>query len=632
MGSLTNLLGHPTPSSHPGGPDEGTVIVAADGSVVLCNPVAERILGVSLEDLLGRGPGTGLLIRLLKRADGASAAAAAAGEPSSFATLARGPERTAVNLERADGSTVGLEVRTRPVGPRAPGALGAVAVAFRELRPAPPGEPPPTAHDDAGCTELVWELDALRGEASFEPQLARLGLVPLAVPAEWWALFAPEDREAMTRAWRAHADGVTGLAEMQGRARTLEGGWRWVLGRARILTRGDDGRPAWVVGTLSDISRQKALESQLSATERLASIGTLAAGVAHEINNPLAWISANLGFVLEHLGEGDAEPEELKRSLREALDGVARVADIVRRLRVFGRPTLVEGGRTRVKVAEELEVALSMSRHDVSHRARLVLDAPEPLPEVLMAPHELAQVLVNLLRNAAQAIPEGRAHANEVRVQVRSFNGELALEVRDTGSGIAPEVRPRIFDPFFTTRPQGEGTGLGLSVCHGIVAAAKGRIEVESELGRGSVFRVVLPAFTSPRTPVTAPGLRGPRRRVLVVDDEPMVGRAVIRMLSDSHDVSAVTSAAQALARLEGGERYHLVLCDLMMPDTTGMDFARQLEAASPPMAARLVFMTGGAFTPAAQHFIESQGLPPLLKPLDAKVLLARIAAMPELE
>jgi signal transduction histidine kinase/CheY-like chemotaxis protein len=619
MPARTEPLGSAPPLA--GTPEEGTLIVLADGRVGLCSVAAERILGVTFDRLL---------------VPGACQVVGEDGQPlpgqSAFASGSREAILCIERADRADGSPLWLKTRARPLGPTGRQPLAQV-VTFHEVRRDPTGTFRPVTRSAELAQELVWELEVGQGRLSFEPPVSQVGLIEPAGVGGVWFVVAPEDREALSRAWKAHAEGQTAQAEVECRARTTEGGWRWVLLRARVILREPDGALAWVVGTVSDISQKKALEAQLSATERLASIGTLAAGVAHEINNPLAWISANLGFVLEHIGEGEVEIDELRRALREALDGVSRVADIVRRLRVFGRPGTPAGAaRSRVGVAEELAVALALSRHDISHRARLVVDLPPRLPDVMMVPHDLAQVAVNLLRNASQSIPEGKAHANEVRVTARAVGEELVLEIKDTGVGIPPSVRPRIFDPFFTTRPQGEGTGLGLSVCHGIVSAAKGRIEVESAPGQGSTFRVVLPTVMVERPALGPPAPRGARRRVLVVDDEPMMGRAVARLLGDAHEVSAVTSAAQALALLEGGERYHLVLCDLMMPDTTGMDFARLLAAASPQMAARLVFMTGGAFTPAAEQFLESRPLPAMLKPLDAKALLERIGSMPELD
>jgi signal transduction histidine kinase/CheY-like chemotaxis protein len=615
----------PESGLHPllGVSEEGMVLIAADGAILLCNAAAEHILGLTLAELAARSE---LGAVELVREDGSPVPRP---ERPSALTLRTGLpcDGVRLGLRRSGGKVTWLLLRTRPLIRREGAAPWGVVAAFRSL---PGGElGGPAAGAAAG--EVVWELDLVRGEMRTEPSMAEaLGLQALHRPAQWVELVAPEDREALDRAWRSLADGQASVIDLECRMRTVSDGWRWVRIRSRVIERQADGAPTLLAGTLSDVTRQRALEAQLSATERLASIGTLAAGVAHEVNNPLAWISGNLGYVLEHLGQPDADVPELRRALEEAQEGVSRVSDIVRRLRAFGQPT-PGPARARVRVAEEVDEALALCRHEVSHRARLVVDVAAELPLVVLGPHELSQILVHLLRNAAQAIPEGRTQAHQVSVRARAEGTEVVLEVRDTGGGISPEVRPRIFDPFFSTRSSREGTGLGLSVCHGIVSAAGGRIEVESRVGQGSCFRVVLPAFAEVSPVKPPPPPETTRRRVLVVEDEPLVGRAVTRMLETRHDVVVVATAGEALARLEGGERYHLVLCDLMLPDTTGVELFERLSATVPAVLERLTFMTGGAFTEDAQRFLETHRVPTLTKPLDSAMLLRRIAAAPEL-
>jgi CheY-like chemotaxis protein len=205
-----------------------------------------------------------------------------------------------------------------------------------------------------------------------------------------------------------------------------------------------------------------------------------------------------------------------------------------------------------------------------------------------------------------------------VRVATRTApDGWAVVEVTDTGSGIAPEARARIFEPFFTTKPLGQGTGLGLSVCHGIVSGLGGRIEVESEPGRGSTFRVLLPPAAAGAAPPAAPPRPRPdgaRARLLVVDDEQLIGSTIRRLLS-AHEVVALTDPREALARLTDGEHFDLVLCDLMMPQLSGMELYDAVAAARPEVARRMVFMTGGAFTERARQFLERTGHPQLAKP-----------------
>ncbi|HEY0712912.1 MAG TPA: ATP-binding protein, partial [Polyangia bacterium] len=221
------------------------------------------------------------------------------------------------------------------------------------------------------------------------------------------------------------------------------------------------------------------------------------------------------------------------------------------------------------------------------------------------------------------------ANNNEVRVGAHTdARGWVVVEVSDTGSGIPPEIRGRIFDPFFTTKPTGMGSGLGLSVCLGIVKSFGGEIAVDSEYGRGSVFRVMLPptqATDIAREAAVNVGSTQVRPRVLVIDDEPLVRRAIERSLESDHEIVSAGSAAEALSILERGEAFDLVLCDLMMPDMTGMDVAARLTRDRPDVAQRMVFLSGGAFTPEAATFLAAAGRRHVEKPFRPHDLQQRV-------
>jgi CheY-like chemotaxis protein/two-component sensor histidine kinase len=355
----------------------------------------------------------------------------------------------------------------------------------------------------------------------------------------------------------------------------------------------------------------------------MAGLGTLAAGVAHEINNPLASVSANLEYVAQRV-EGDVD---LATVVAEAQDGAERVRDVVRGLRAFSAPT----GRERrpADVRGELEAAIRLARNEIRHRARLEVDVGD-LPLVEAGAHELGQVFLNLLLNAAQAIPEGRAEENLIEVVARRTpEGAASISIRDSGVGIPPQVLERIFEPFFTTKPLGVGTGLGLAIAHRIVVDAGGRIEVETQLGRGSAFRVVLPPARAALAPaVTAPATPAPSAapiHVLIVDDDPLVIRAVGRILGPGFEVTTSPSAADALARIERGEGFQAVLCDLMMPQMTGMELHARVAARDPAMARRMIFMTGGAFTEAAARFVAESRAPCFDKPFEPALLRAAV-------
>ncbi|HLM45537.1 MAG TPA: ATP-binding protein, partial [Myxococcaceae bacterium] len=357
-------------------------------------------------------------------------------------------------------------------------------------------------------------------------------------------------------------------------------------------------------------------------------------------NNPLSYVISNHQFVLEQLeqlksllegaeGETVATLEALTEALRDASEGAGRVRHIVRDLKTFSRG---EEETTRaLDVRPVLESALAICFNEVRHRARVRRELGEVAP-VVANEARLGQVFLNLLVNAAQAIPDGQVERHEIAL--RTFmdeEGRVVVEVADTGSGIAPEHLERLFDPFFTTKPVGVGTGLGLSICHGIVSALGGEIQVESQVGKGTRVRVVLPAAAQQQEVLPARAVKpvaptSRQARLLVVDDEPLVARGVARLLQGECSAESTSSAREALERLSKGERFDLLLCDVMMPEMSGEAFFLQLGQVAPDQCERVVFITGGAFTPEARAFLER--LPPgrcIFKPLAAEVLRALV-------
>jgi len=257
-----------------------------------------------------------------------------------------------------------------------------------------------------------------------------------------------------------------------------------------------EGQPA-VVMYMRDITEARRLEKQLQFTDRMASVGTLAAGVAHEINNPLTYVLANLDLIDDELqiraeivgAKGLAEFREL---IDEAREGAFRVRSIVRELRVFARPD--EQKVVPVDLQQTIESVSKMAMNEIRHRARFITDFT-PTPNVHANPNHLSQVILNLLVNAAHAIPTGNVDANEVRVRTGvDASGLVMVEVTDTGVGIGFDILDRIFDPFFTTKDPGVGTGLGLSICHSLITAMGGQIKVDSIVDEGTTFRVMLPS------------------------------------------------------------------------------------------------------------------------------------------
>ena len=375
------------------------------------------------------------------------------------------------------------------------------------------------------------------------------------------------------------------------------------------------------VAIVADISERKRTQAQLARADRMASIGTLAAGVAHEINNPLVYVTLGLELIDRELSrpEGPNLPR-LRTCCKDAIEGAERVRTIVRDLRTFSRPG-EEKAAAPVDLEKVLESSINMAMSHIRQRALLVREYGALQP-VLADESRLGQVFLNLLVNAAQAIPEGAPAEHRIVLRTRAgLGGEAIVEVEDTGVGIEQWKLERIFEPFWTDKPVGVGTGLGLSIVHGIVAGMGGEISVRSEPGRGSMFRVVLPARRPGDEPLAAAPVAVPRPplrrrpRVLLIDDEPHLGITLSTGLRDHADVVSVRSGREAIRQLLEDDGFDLILCDLMMPDLTGMDVFEEIVQKRPALRPRFVFTTGGAVTERARAFIEQMPNQRLDKP-----------------
>jgi PAS domain S-box-containing protein len=468
-------------------------------------------------------------------------------------------------------------------------------------------------------TNVIYDWNLRNNHLEWSPRMETVFGHPTAAlrTFEWWeSSIHPAERERVTRGL------VSALSERRAtwtdsyRFRRGDGSYAAVSDRGRLLFDAF-GAPVRLIGEMSDVSRQQELQARLALTERLASVGTLAAGVAHEINNPLAWITSNLHYALEELDKLRVAPQpalvdEVSEALTDARTGAERVGVIVRDLKMFSRAQDDQSG--------VLESSITMARNEIRHRA-LLERRFDDVPLVKGNEGRLSQVFLNLLINAAHALPEGDVTHQRIVVSTSlDSHGHVVVTVRDTGQGIAADVLPHIFDPFFTTKPVGQGTGLGLSICHSLVTALGGSIEVESQQGRGSTFRVLLPAAPPEfrRTPVPqAERLPVPRGLVALIDDEPSVLFALQRVLGPHHDVRSFTEPRAALEALPG-LKPDVIFCDVMMPDMSGAEVYHRLQASHPVLAARLVFMTGGAFSSTAREFLDEVQRPVLDKPFTA--------------
>lgn len=385
------------------------------------------------------------------------------------------------------------------------------------------------------------------------------------------------------------------------------------------------GRESVVV--VRDETSRTTMDQRLRIAERMASVGTLAAGIAHEVNNPLAYVSMNVDMLKEEIQD---LPDDVRARIVDLLGGIAdgteRIKHIIQPMRQMSRIDARQTVRTSVRTA--LETALAATEFERRHQARLVLEVQDT-PEVLGDPTELVQVFVNLLSNALHAMETSpNPNGHELRVRLFSEDDNVVIEIEDTGSGISKENMGMIFNPFFSTRMRETGTGLGLSIVHSIITDMNGTIEVHSQLERGTTFRIVFSAVKVEveaeafvPTVVAGVGVVASRRaKVVVVDDEPMILQSITRVLS-KHEVTCFGTGREALEYLMTHDNPDLVICDITMPGMSGPELFSHIFEASPDLAKRMVFVTGGAFTTQTEQFLNRSDIRCLHKPVPSEVL-----------
>ncbi len=445
-----------------------------------------------------------------------------------------------------------------------------------------------------------WSWDLVRDEIDCSDELCRI----LGVQRDHFgksyetflSLLAPDDRDLARQMAQLEIQQRQPFSHGH-RVVRPDGQVRFLHVRGQVFT-DPGGKVVRVSGTAQDVTERRQLEQRILAADRLASLGLLAGGVAHEINNPLAFMRHSLELLQNELRGKDVDPAQRAARVDEYLEilqhGTDRVAHIVGQLRLYARGDQDRSGP--VDLARVVGLATELTRNEVRHRARLGIEILD-VPPVRGNEVRLSQVLVNLIVNAAQAIPDGASEENEIRIAARlTSDGRVAIEVRDTGAGIPESLRHRIFEPFFTTKPVGAGSGLGLAICQGLVASMGGEIEVESEIGRGSTFRVLLDVATSIAAEPSRPTAPPQPVHLLLVDDEVMLTHTLSRLLEQERFTVSIADGREALSRIAGGDRFDVILCDVMMPEVSGIDLYETLARTAPDQARRMVFMTGGAF------------------------------------
>jgi signal transduction histidine kinase/ActR/RegA family two-component response regulator len=354
-----------------------------------------------------------------------------------------------------------------------------------------------------------------------------------------------------------------------------------------------------------DVTGERQIQSKLLQTEKMAAVGQLVSGIAHELNNPL---TAIMGYGQLLLGQGLA-PEQYSEASK-VFQQAERARRIVKNLLYFAREN--EPERTLALRSYELRVENILVECELSG----------DLPETMADPYQLQQVVLNLLMNAEQALLQERGQGR-VKIKTRIADGRrIAVEISDDGPGVPREIVSRIFDPFFTTKASGVGTGLGLSIVYGIVKQHGGEVTFENQSGGGARFVVELPVLEIPATVREPAALEfasdsqpARRGRILVVEDEPSVAQLIVDVLrEEGHQVEAVLESQEGLARLSRAH-YDLVVCDLRMPRLDGPAFYEALIRAGSPVRDHMLFVTGDTLAPRTMQFLEKSKLPYLAKP-----------------
>jgi signal transduction histidine kinase len=390
-----------------------------------------------------------------------------------------------------------------------------------------------------------------------------------------------------------------------------------------------------------EMAERTRVEEELRRAQRLESLGRLAAGLGHEINNPLNFVSGSIEMLDSELPRlrgriPEDQWQRLEEVVRTAAVGVGRIAQIIGNIKLFSRPPETPG--EAVDIWKTLTWCVKMIEDRLSSDVELVIDLAD-VPPVLGTRLEIEQVFLNLLENAVQAVTERGGPAQRIRVSTRDGDddenddgggdGGVLVEIADTGPGVPADVADKLFDPFFTTRPPSEGTGLGLAVSHSIVTALGGRIDIRNADTGGAVVTVRLPTArvdTLPPAPMRMPPRPQPagrKARVLVIDDEPLMLRIMAHALRE-HEVVTVQTGREAL-ELIGDNPFDVMFCDVMMPGMSGSEFYEALAAAHPGAEQRIIFITGGARGDEAQRFVDRVSNECLEKPIPSDELRARV-------
>jgi PAS domain S-box-containing protein len=476
--------------------------------------------------------------------------------------------------------------------------------------------------------EAYFEVDLAGNYTFFNDSLCRqLGYSREELMGTNYRVYMPKDD--VQRVYKAFnqvyqtGKPITGLST----ERIRKDGKRIFAETSAIPLRNESGEIIGFRGVASDITERKQAEEEKRQMEqkaqlasRLACVGELASGIAHEINNPLTGV---VGYSHLLLDRNDIT-QDIRHDLETISEGAQRVADIVKKLLTFAGQQKPEQKLTNIN--EIISTTLDLQGYDLaSNNIKVDFQPARDLPMTIVDPGQLQQMFLNLITNAATEMR--LAHGKgKLSIKTEHIDNTIRISLKDNGPGISKENLGRIFNPFFTTREVGRGTGLGLSVCHGIISEHKGRIWAESTLGRGTTFILELPIVTKDKQSIPLePTVEKPKKvtkaKILVIDDEPSIRQLVSRVLSkEGHEVETADNAEDALAMIKS-KRYSLILLDIKTPGIGGIKLYKQLQEIASSLAKRVVFVTGDVMNKRSTDFLNKTKARYIMKPFDTEQL-----------
>jgi PAS domain S-box-containing protein len=616
--------------------DDGITLRDASGTIQYASPALCRMLGYELSELVGS---TGLsFVHPEDRAVGEAVFARVIADPDT-------PHQAHTRWRRSDGVYRWLEGVS--VNLLHDPAVGAIVTNARDVTERKAAEAALRASETRyrlaarATSDAIWDWDLLGGQVEWNEGVQTLfgyTTESVAATADWWLeRIHPDDHARVVAGIQAVIDGGAQTWSAEFRFRRADGSWADVVDRGYVV-HDERGRPVRMIGAMANVTEPRRLEAELRQSQKMEAVGRLAGGIAHDFNNLLTVISGRSELLLHRL-----RPDDPVRRDVELIKRVGeRAATLTRQLLAFSRKQVLQ---TRVlaldAVVEDLE---PMLQRLIGEDIELVTTIPPEVGRVQADPAQIEQVVLNLVVNARDAMPGGgRLTIGLANVELdvafvtanpsATVGPHVVLAVSDTGSGIAPEVLPRIFEPFFTTKEPGKGTGLGLAMVYGIVKQHEGTIVVDSEVGRGTTFRVYLRRVEAAAAAASAPAGLGPARgsgTILLVEDEDDVRELAREILAS--DGFGVLEAATPGEAMRAAERHagaiDLVVTDVVMPEMSGRELAVRLLARRPDI--KVLYISGYSEDAIAQHGVLDPGTTLLAKPFTPGDLRRTVAMLLE--